>query len=127
MPHALIIDDNLGNINVLQHMLAQEGLTSTAIQDAAAVESRLASLPTTDVVFIDLEMPDVSGYDIFHLLKGQPAFKQARFIACTVHTMEIHNAREIGFDSFLGKPLKGEKFSGQLAKIMAGGTVWEVR
>jgi two-component system, cell cycle response regulator DivK len=121
--HALIIEDNPTNIEVLTELLSVLGATFTTIQDPTHLERCLLGLPTVDIVFVDLEMPKRNGYEVLKILRTYPI--EAPIVAYTVHTSEINTAKESGFDSFLGKPLRGDRFPHQLSKILSGEPVWE--
>jgi two-component system, cell cycle response regulator DivK len=123
--HAVVIEDNEGNAEVLERLLKVEGMQVTVIRQPQQVESVLRTLQRIDVVFLDLEMPQMNGYDVFALLKQQLRLT-APVVACTVHLNEIVNVRETGFDGFLGKPLDGERFSQQLLRILNRESVWEI-
>lgn len=123
-PHALIIDDDAQNIEVLGRLLAANGVTHTAVQDTRQLESVIEHLTHVDIVFLDIEMPNHNGYEILEALKGNFS-NQFPVVACTVHTNEINTAREMGFDSFIGKPLDPQLFSSQLSKILLGKPVWD--
>lgn len=124
MKRALIIDDNAPNLKVLAQLLAREGLQVTKISDPKTVTETLSSLDAIDVVFLDLEMPGLNGYEVKNFIREHN--QQALIIACTVHTSEINMVKHAGFDGFLGKPLNHEAFPGQLARILRGEPVWEV-
>lgn len=126
MTHALIIDDDLSNLGVLQQLLTLEGISHTAVQDATQVEAMLPELAgKVDVIIMDLEMPDLDGYQLFQILKSHPQFRDIPIIACTVHINELNTARDMGFDSFLSKPLNLDCFGEQLASILNGNAVWQ--
>jgi CheY-like chemotaxis protein len=122
--HALIIDDNVDNIGVLAELLTFYGMTYTQIEDPIEVAATLSSLTKLDVIFLDLEMPGLNGYDVMELLKHDANHKDVPVVAHTVHTNEINNARQIGFHSFLAKPLDADRFSDQLKRILSGEHVW---
>jgi CheY-like chemotaxis protein len=124
-PHALIVEDNSKNIQVLASMLTKEGFTHTGILDPRLVEEQLQTLDRVDIVFLDLEMEGCSGYDILRVLKEDDHFQPVPVCAYTVHVSEINAAYEAGFDSFLAKPLDSERFPEQLARMMNGEQVWE--
>lgn len=124
--HALIIDDNRLNIEVLTMLLQREGIAYTAIETPRALESALADIEAVSVVFLDLEMPNHDGFDLLSELKALPQIGTAPIVAYTVHTSEIDRARRAGFDAFLGKPLNSSRFSEQLARILNGESVWEI-
>jgi CheY-like chemotaxis protein len=122
--HALIIEDNGKNIHVLASLLQREGVSHTDLSDPTLLEEVLQTLEQVDVVFLDLEMQGRSGYDVLGLLKEDPRFQSVPVVAYTVHVSEINNAYQVGFHSFLPKPLDSERFSEQLAKILQGERVW---
>ena len=120
---ALIIDDNLPNLQVLGQMLAKQGMPSTEISDPTKLGEALETLERVDVVFLDLEMPSVDGFHVKDLLRSH--FGDVPIIAYTVHISEINVAKQSGFDGFLGKPLNKSRFPDQLARILRGEAVWE--
>ena len=124
--HALVIDDNAMNLDVLQKLLSLENVTSTAVLDPSDLTQTLNDIPGIDIVFLDLEMPSTNGYDILEFLKKQIGLT-APIVACTVHISEASTARELGFDSFLAKPLNADVFSEQFKRIMRGERVWAIR
>jgi CheY-like chemotaxis protein len=121
---ALIIDDNADNIAILAEMLMLESLEYVAIQNPTRVDSFLAQDASFDVVFLDLEMPHINGYDILEKFHADTRFHQVPIVAYTVHVSEINTARKFGFHSFLGKPLDADQFPEQLANILNDKHVW---
>jgi len=126
--HALVIDDNLLNLEVLCMMLAHEGLSSTTLTRPQQLGETLAQLfeqvARVDVAFVDLEFPNGDGFKVMRELKADPRFVSVPIVAYTVHTSEIDMARQSGFDSFLGKPLDSRHFPEQLRLILAHQPVW---
>lgn len=125
MTHALIIDDNKFNLEVLARMLAMEGGTHTAVQDVALLENELEAVQQVDVVFLDLEMPKKDGYQMLEILREMLG-NAVPIVAYTVYANEINNARDVGFDGFIGKPLDPQRFPDQLHRILSGEQVWEL-
>lgn len=123
-PHALIVDDNANNLGVLAEMLSLEGVNYTKVLNPNLLEGILNEMSQLDVIFLDLEMPDIDGYTILEYLKSDERFQQIPVVAYTVHVSEINTARKLGFHSFLGKPLDADRFPSQLAKILRGERVW---
>ena len=124
--HALIIDDNANNIEVLKRLLAAAGHSFTTLQDPMQLEKILPDLDQIHIVFLDLEMPKLDGYEVLAILKKHIDVK-VPIVACTVHTAEINNTRRQGFFSFVAKPLDLDRFSDQLNRILQGIPVWEAR
>jgi len=123
--HALVIDDNIKNVNILAHLLSEQGVDSTRVTHPNQLDTVLQSIGKVDVVFLDLEMPGMDGYDVLGRLRTEMRFQAVPVVAYTVHVSEINAAYEQGFDSFLGKPLDPDRFPDQLARILSGQPVWE--
>jgi CheY-like chemotaxis protein len=123
---ALIVDDNSNNIEILIMLLAKEGVSYTAVQSAKNIDKALTDAGRLDVIFLDLEFPNGSGFELLKTLKVDPRFTGVPVVAYSVHTSEIDRVRRAGFHSFIGKPLDSRLFPGQLQRILSGESVWEV-
>lgn len=125
MSQALIIDDNAKNISILSHLLSTEGMDSIQVTNPTMLDAKIQTATDIRVVFLDLEMPTVDGFQLLKQLKADSRFNAVPIVAYTVHVSEIQVAHQHGFDGFLGKPLDSDKFPGQLARILQGEPVWE--
>ncbi len=124
MTQALIIDDDESNVEVLQRLLLAQHVECTALLNPIRLEDIRENLPQIDVIFLDLGMPHITGYEVFEILQKEIG-SAVPIVAYTVHTSEIDVARDLGFHSFLGKPLEAARFPDQLAHILNGESVWE--
>ncbi|QPC84009.1 response regulator [Phototrophicus methaneseepsis] len=122
-PHALVIDDNALNVKVMSQLLHKQGVMVTDVQNPNSLESFLPQLGPVDIIFVDLEMPGLDGYSVKEMIRAYNI--SSPIIAYTVHVSEINEVRKSGFDGFLGKPLDGTRFPGQLDRILRGESVWE--
>ena len=122
---ALIIDDNNKNLSILARMLSTEGLSSVQVNNPNKLDAALKETGNIRVVFLDLEMPGLDGYQVLNKLKADPKFQSVPVVAYTVHVSEIQAAHQNGFDGFIGKPLDSDKFPDQLRRILNGEPVWE--
>jgi CheY-like chemotaxis protein len=125
LPHVLVIDDDRNSLEVLALLLEMGGVDYTLLQDPRQLEVALDSLPRLDLVFLDLEMPNIDGYQVFEFFQAQRQFQGLPIIACTVHLNEIQTARAMGFHSFLAKPLDSDLFPEHLACLLRGQAVWK--
>lgn len=122
--HALVIDDNDDNLYVLSELLTMNGVQNYTLRRSVELQTFLQSIERLDVVFLDLEMPRMNGYEVLTALKQHPRFGHVPVVAYTVHLSEVAVAQQIGFHSFLGKPLDADKFPEHLARILNGEPVW---
>jgi CheY-like chemotaxis protein len=126
MTHVLIIDDNRDDLDVMAEMLNHAGVASTIIQDTGQLGQIVPTLPPVDVIFLDLEMPGMNGYEVFEYLKAHTDLR-APVIACTVNFSQMNEIRKLGFQGFLGKPLSLTRFQEHLRRILNGEAVWELK
>jgi CheY-like chemotaxis protein len=121
--HAIVIDDDSLSVDVLTSLLKQNGATYTVITYDIINQLEHTAIP--DVVFIDLEIPEINGYEILEFLQQEPTFEKIPLVAYTTHLSHMNSAHEAGFDSFLAKPLNRLEFAAQLLRILDGEEVWE--
>jgi CheY-like chemotaxis protein len=125
MAHALVIDDNETGISVIGALLVAQNVSYTGINDPTKIRAVLEEISDFDVIFLDLEMPEINGYEMLDILKNKIGVS-APVIAYSVYTAEISTTRKQGFDGYLSKPLRRENFPDQLKRILAGQEVWVV-
>jgi CheY-like chemotaxis protein len=124
--HVLIIDDDASSLKVMGQMLSLQEVGFTKIQDPTTFSSVVAKLSRIDVVFLDLEMPTLNGYDIFHTIRSDARFGKVPIVAYSAYDNQAATAQELGFHSFLKKPLDIDEFPNQLQRILHGEPVWSL-
>jgi DNA-binding response OmpR family regulator len=107
----LVADDNLDSVATLQVLLQGEGHRVRAVRrsvDVLGVESEFKP----DVVILDLQMPDISGYDLARWLRSRHPRRCPLLIAVTgAYTrpsdrdLSLHS----GFDHYVTKPYRLEE------------------
>ena len=115
---ALVVDDQEYNRIVLADLLQSMGYTVHAAQEGSAALA-LAGRQTFDVVFLDFNLPGLSGVDVARGIRTLPnASAHALILATTAFTTPEKRAQclDAGMDAFLGKPVSKER----LAKALAG-------
>jgi PAS domain S-box-containing protein len=104
---ALIVDDKEVNRLVLKEMLEAAGfLTMEAENGKVAVERTREFRPA--VVFMDIKMPVMDGFESMRTIKGDPAVAKTPVFALTASafTNDEKKILDAGFDGFLAKPFK---------------------
>lgn len=125
--HALIIEDDQTSIDVLKNLLDQLAVNTSIIRvvNGRDVWDSLRVVAVPDVIFLDLEMPGMNGYEVLDLLREDEELGTVPVVAYTTHISHMNNARRAGFHSFLGKPVDRYEFSDNLVRILSGESVWE--
>lgn len=124
--HALLIDDDAEALHIMEQALKQLQISSTSVNDPRNLETLLTQIQPITIIFLDLEMPKLDGYEVLAALKKY-INPQVPIIACSVHTSELHNTRRSGFSSFIAKPLDIDRFPELINRILNGQAVWESR
>ena len=106
-PHRIfVVDDNLDTANTLAKLLRLEGHEVVVINDGqTAIEQALALKPA--VVFLDIALRGVNGYDVARQIRTQPGGEAATLVAVTGygHPSDRLRAFEAGFDYHFTKPV----------------------
>jgi PAS domain S-box-containing protein len=101
----LVVDDNVDAADVLSMLLEYAGHDVTIVHDGVgALASTAAYSP--DVVFLDIGLPDMSGYDAAPKLRSMQGMENSKLIALTGWGAESdkQQATAAGFDYHLTKP-----------------------
>jgi PAS domain S-box-containing protein len=102
----LVVDDQPDSTDSLALLLRLHGHeVYTAADGPGAVDEFLRSKP--EVVFLDLGLPGMSGYDVARRLRATPEGRDVRLVAVTGYGTEADRARTraAGFDLHLAKPV----------------------
>ncbi|GAB4344236.1 MAG: response regulator [Phototrophicales bacterium] len=125
--HVLIIDDNTTDAGVLQRLLTKMNISFDLLFDSRSFQEDLARVRRPDIIFLDLEIPGSSGYEVLSVIQSMPEYEGVPVVAYTANSAQMGDARKAGFHSFLGKPLKSGDFAEQLERILENEPVWETR
>src|SRR5580658_2141712 len=100
----LLVDDDLMVIRILNCMLSDFAPVRFATSGRAAL--KLAREATPDLVLLDVDMPEYSGFDVCRAFKSEPALAEVPVIFITSHQSAQLEAKglELGAADFIGKP-----------------------
>ncbi|KVN82962.1 sigma-54-dependent transcriptional regulator [Burkholderia ubonensis] len=118
MPHALIVEDDPNSLSGLTALLAADGFSVDTAASLAEARTALGrSIP--DVVLVDLNLPDGSGFDLLqHLPQQQPNGSLPVIVLTGNATVEsaIEGLRH-GIWDYLLKPINIPRLRSLLARI----------
>ncbi|MGF1515297.1 MAG: adenylate/guanylate cyclase domain-containing protein [Elainellaceae cyanobacterium] len=103
----LIVDDMVDNIQVLTEILKPEGYQiRKALSGAAALRSATQSPP--DLVLLDVNMPDMNGYDVCQRFKLDSMLKAIPvvFVSALSTTEDRVRGFELGGVDYISKPFQ---------------------
>lgn len=101
----LIADDNENIRDALTYLLEDEGYELVLAKDGAETIQKVRSMKP-DVLFLDIMMPEVNGYDVCRTIKSDPDLKNTYVIMLTAkgQVMEQERGMEVGADEYIIKP-----------------------
>ncbi|MEO6365694.1 MAG: response regulator [Luteimonas sp.] len=118
----LIIDDSATIVAVLGKMLRQNNFITAGAGDAeSGIEFARSELP--ELIFLDIVLPGMSGFDALRQLRRDPATKQIPIIMISgnVQATEQFYVQRIGADDFMKKPFgRGDVF-GHIRQLVERG------
>jgi diguanylate cyclase (GGDEF)-like protein len=104
-PRLLVVDDQPLHIQVLNRALAPECRVFMATHGKQALQLCLDRQP--DLVLLDVEMPDMDGFQVLEALKADPTTRNIPVIFVTAHTSTEMETRCLtaGAVDFISKPI----------------------
>ena len=102
----LVVDDNVDAASSLCMMLQLKGHTVQMVHDGSAALRAIQSF-SPEVVLLDIELPDINGYEIAKRIRSKREGKSIVLIALTGRGQQDDKdrAREAGFDEHFTKPV----------------------
>jgi two-component system sensor histidine kinase/response regulator len=108
----LVAEDNLVNQKVAQLLLGKKGHHVVIAGDGNQAVQRF-SQSHFDLVFMDVQMPQLSGLEATRLIRRHedPRTRRTPIIALTAHAMasDREECLAAGMDDFLGKPIESQE------------------
>ena len=122
MPRILIVEDNEENRDALSRRLERRGFEVLMATDGAAgVE--MAKTEKPDLILMDMNMPQVDGWEATRRIKAETDLQQIPVIALTAHAMagDRERALEAGCTDYHTKPIEFPKLMTQIETVLAQG------
>ncbi|MCG2757442.1 MAG: sigma-54 dependent transcriptional regulator [Desulfobacteraceae bacterium] len=105
-PDILIVDDNEANLTTLEAYLVTLGFYPRKAREGSEALKEVAK-STPDIIFLDLMMPGMDGFEVTRRLKSNPNTFKIPVVAITAYYDRENNVKaiEAGVDGFITKPI----------------------
>lgn len=115
----LVVDDEPDNVDVVQLILEFHDVKVWGASSAAECLALLEQHRPT-MLLIDIQMPDMSGFDLLDLVREHAEWRDIPAIAITAYSMHGDRERIIqaGFDGYMSKPINAMSLVDELIAIM---------
>ena len=99
------------------------GHTVQTAKRRADVLAALNQLPYPDLILLDVELPDVSGFTILEKIRQHPALKETRVIMVTGRTdrADIAKGVMLGADGYITKPYRPATMTAAIRQALGQG------
>lgn len=111
----LVVDDTLANLRLLIELLSSQGYNiRPAHSGALALSAIAASKP--DIILLDINMPEMDGYEVCQQLKADPEHKDIPviFVSALHDTESKLKAFTVGGVDYVSKPFQLEEVSARI-------------
>ena len=134
MPRILVVEDNEDNRDSLSRRLERRGFEVLIATDGKRGVA-MAAAEKPDLILMDMNMPEMDGWEATRKIKAAPEAGDVPVIALTAHAMtgDRERALAVGFDGYIAKPYRlrelvacVEDFLGPGVEPEGGDDGWEI-
>ncbi len=118
-PKILYIEDNPENRLLVRRILEAEGYTMLeAVDGPSGLEAARASPP--DLILLDINLPEMDGYELVGRLRQIPGLANIPIIALTAYALKGDRERILaaGCDGYIQKPIDVDSLPVQVASFL---------
>ena len=120
----LVVDDNATNRSILERQLSSWEMTCAVADHAARALELLESAAEAGTPYalalLDLNMPDVDGYELARTIRARPALRDMRLVLLTSSGGRSDVPDEVTLDGSLSKPVTHARLYEEIQAAVAG-------
>jgi two-component system, cell cycle response regulator DivK len=122
MRKLLYVEDNEDNLYMLQLRFDVLGGYEVLSARDGAAGITMATSERPDLILMDLNLPEIDGWEAARRLKADPATRDIPIIALSAHALigEREKALAAGCDDFDTKPIKFDRLLAKIEQALAG-------
>ena len=107
----LIVDDDMRNIFSVTNVLDSEGMNCITAENGVEAIKLLKKNPDTDIILMDIMMPEMDGYDATREIRKLDKFHKIPIIALTAKAMKGDHEKclQVGMSDYVAKPVNIDK------------------
>jgi two-component system cell cycle response regulator DivK len=118
----LVIEDDPASLELLTYLLEHAGHTVRGAPDGAT-GLRAALDNTHDLVLCDLQLPELTGFEVISQLKANPDWHPVPLIAVTAYSMpgDRESVIAAGFTDYVTKPIDPDSILSDIDRWLDAG------
>ncbi len=116
----LVVDDNENNTELLKKRLLKQGHNVITANNGREAMVSLIDHVDTDVILLDIVMPEMNGYEVLKFIKNDKRFHELPVIMISSmdDTDSIYRCIEAGADDYITKPFEKSILDARIASCM---------
>jgi signal transduction histidine kinase/CheY-like chemotaxis protein len=117
----LYIEDNPDNLELIKRIFYRKDDIQLISAPDAEIGINLAKVHKPDLILLDIHLPGMDGFEAFKIMKNLDETLNIPIIAVSADAMESDKkkALELGFQSYVTKPLDIVHFLGEVERVLA--------
>ncbi len=119
IPRVLVVEDEDNIAAALEYLITREGFGHDRVANGAEALPRITATHP-DLVLLDIMLPEVSGYEICHLIRIDPQLRGVKVLMMTARGSALERKRglEIGADGFISKPFELKDLRAEVHRLL---------
>lgn len=118
-PRILYIEDNFENRILVKRVLEVEGYVVLEADDGPS-GMRIAEQEVPDLILMDINLPEIDGYEVTARLRQIPTLAHVPIVALTAYVLKGDRERSLaaGCDGYIQKPIDVDLLPAQIAAFL---------
>lgn len=118
--HVLAIEDDPILAKMYKHLLAFFKCRVETASNRREVEAAINTGPKPDLILLDLNLPDIGGFDVLHWLSSHARLGSTPVIVASSETSKeaIIRAITLGADGYITKPIAIDSFTDSIRSVL---------
>lgn len=130
----LLVEDNPDHAELIRDALEEAGIRNRIIVaergnialDFIYNQGRFSDrkrFPTPNLIILDIQMPDMNGFDVLRIIKKDQVYKAIPIVILTTSNsiFDVNRSYELGANSYVTKPVDYDQF---IQRIKEVGNYW---
>ncbi|HKL76842.1 MAG TPA: PAS domain S-box protein, partial [Gammaproteobacteria bacterium] len=116
----LYLEDNPANLKLVSQLLRESPGVELITAENPEVGIELALSRRPNLIFLDINLPGMDGYDVLEILQEDETLRQVPVVALTANAMpkDVERGKRAGFADYLTKPLDVAHFKRVVATYL---------
>lgn len=119
-PKILYIEDNPENRLLVRRILEAEGYDVVEASDGPSGLEIAAASPPPDLILLDINLPEMDGYELVGKLRQIPGLATTPIVALTAYALKGDRERILaaGCEGYIQKPIDVDSLPAQVASFL---------